>query len=144
MLYKKSRGRWEYLDSPTTVKRLGENFPFGLDEATRYEHFVLRIEPGDRLLLYTDAYTESCDRTEQLLGEQGLLKMIQKIPMSFSVDEFGKELNQRMSLHSEQWLNDDDTTLIALHFTGRRRRSSILEKLIGYWRIVRGFYPYRD
>lgn len=49
LIYRQAHGCWEFLDLPTTDKGLGDNFPFGLDEATRYEHFVLKIEPGDWL-----------------------------------------------------------------------------------------------
>ncbi len=45
LFYKQSRGSWEFLDLPTTETGLGDNFPFGLDETSRYEHFVLKIDP---------------------------------------------------------------------------------------------------
>jgi sigma-B regulation protein RsbU (phosphoserine phosphatase) len=137
LFYGGSNGRWEFLDLPTTEKGLGENFPFGLDQATRYEHFVLKIEPGDWLLLYTDAYTECCDTEERLLGESGLLKLVQQIPRSLSVTQFGRELNRLLSGYSSQWLSEDDTTLIAIQFTKERRTPGLLEKLGGYIKVVR-------
>ncbi len=136
LFYRGAYGRWEFLDLPTTDKGLGDNFPFGLDQSTRYEHFVLKIEPGDWLLLYTDAYTECCDKEEQLLGESGLLTLVQQIPRSLSVTEFGRELNRLMSENSCQWLNEDDTTLIAIQFTKERRTPGLFEKLTGYLKVV--------
>ncbi len=136
LIYRQSRRRWEFLDLPTTDKGLGDNFPFGLDEATRYEHFVLKIEPGDWLLLYTDAYTESCDQQGKLLGEDGLLDIVQQISLASPVWQFGRELNRRLGSCCEQWLNDDDTTLIAIQFTSERRSPGVLEKLFGYWKVV--------
>ncbi len=138
LFYKQSRGSWEFLDLPTTETGLGDNFPFGLDETSRYEHFVLKIDPGDWLLLYTDAYTESCDKSDQLLGEAGLLKLVQMVPLTYTPPRFGKELNRLVSGYSEQWLNEDDTTLIAIQFTKERRRPTPLEKLRGYWQVIRG------
>jgi sigma-B regulation protein RsbU (phosphoserine phosphatase) len=143
LIYKQTRGRWEFLDLPTTDKGLGDNFPFGLDEATRYEHFVLKIEPGDWLLLYTDAYTESCDREDKLLGESGLLNLVQQIPLSYTVSQFGRELNRLLGGCCGQWLNDDDTTLIAIQFTKKRSSPNVFEKLIGYWRVVKGATAFR-
>lgn len=136
LIYRQARGYWEFLDLPTTDKGLGDNFPFGLDEATRYEHFVLKVEPGDWLLLYTDAYTECCDQENNLLGESGLINLVQQIPLSMPVSQFGSELNRLLNAYSEQWLNDDDTTLIAIQFTKERRTPGVLEKLIGYWRVI--------
>ena len=138
LYYSGARGHWEFLDLPTTDKGLGDNFPFGLDHSTRYEHFVLKIEPGDWLLLYTDAYTESCDQEEHLLGEKGLLKLVQQIPRSLSVTEFGRELNRLVSAYSCRWLGEDDTTLIAIRFTKERRAPGLFEKLAGYWTVFRG------
>jgi serine phosphatase RsbU (regulator of sigma subunit) len=138
LIRRQSQGRWEYLDSPTTDKGLGDNFPFGLDHMTRYEHFVLKIESGDWLLLYTDAYTESCDEQNELLGETGLLNLVQQIPLSCSVSQFGRDLNRRMGERCSQWLNDDDTTLIAIQFTNEKRSPGVFEKLIGYWRVIQG------
>ena len=136
LFYKQSNAHWDFLDSPTTDKGLGDNFPFGLQDSTRYEHFVLKIEPGDWLLLYTDAYTESCDSAQQPLGELGLMRLVKRIPLSFNAANFGQELNRLMSNHSGQWLSDDDTTLIAIQFTGDRRIPSIAEKVIGYWKTI--------
>ncbi len=133
---RQSQDHWEFLDLPTTDKGLGDNFPFGLDQSTRYEHFVIKIEPGDWLLLYTDAYTESCDQKGKMLGESGLLDLVQQIPRSFTVSQFGKELNRLMSERCKQWLNDDDTTLIAIQFTKERRTPGVFEKLTAYYRAI--------
>ena len=138
LIYKQSRGCWEFLDLPTTDKGLGDNYPFGLDESTRYEHFVLKIEPDDWLLLYTDAYTESCDLEDNILGESGLLDLVKQLPLSLPVSQFGRELNRLLGSSCEQWLNDDDTTLIAIRFTNHRRSPSVVEKLVGYWRVLQG------
>ncbi|MFO0940741.1 MAG: PP2C family protein-serine/threonine phosphatase [Pirellulales bacterium] len=143
LIYRKTRGYWEFLDLPTTDKGLGDNFPFGLDEATRYEHFVLKIESGDWLLLYTDAYTESSDEAGNLIGENGLLNIVEQIPVSLPVSQFGRELNRLLGGRCEQWLNEDDTTLIAIQFTEGRRSPSVYEKLIGYWRVVQRAIMFR-
>ncbi len=138
IIYQQAHGHWDFLDLPTTDKGLGDNFPLGLDETTRYEHFVLKIKPGDWLLLYTDAYTESYDQDDKLLGESGLLSLVQQIPRSLTASQFGKELNRLQQLRSRQWLNADDTTLIVIQFTAKRRRPSVFERLSGYWRLLRG------
>lgn len=138
LLYRQSRKCWEFLDSPTTEKGLGENFPFGFDESTRYEHFVLKIEPGDWLLLYTDAYTESRNQEDRLLGEEGLYDIVRQIPSTSSVSQFGRELNRRVGDYALDWLRDDDTTLIAIRFTDERRIPGLGEKLAGYWKVLTG------
>jgi serine phosphatase RsbU (regulator of sigma subunit) len=137
LMYRQSVGRWEFLDLPTTETGSGENFPFGLDTATRYEHFVLKVAPGDWLLLYSDAYTESRNAADQLLGEAGLLDFVEQIPRMTTASNFGRELNRKVSGASQRWLADDDTTLIAIRFTSDRRRPGVVEKLGGYWKMIR-------
>ena len=136
LIYQQSNESWRFLDEPTTANRQGDNFPFGLDQTTSYEHFVIKIEPGDWLLLYTDAYTESCDAADQLLGEGGLLNLVEQIPRSHSVSQFGRELNRLVSKRSCRWLNEDDTTLITIRFTKERRTPGLIEKLTGYLKVL--------
>lgn len=137
LMFRNAIGRWEYLDTPTTDTGLGENFPFGLDGATRYEHFVLKVEPGDWLILYSDAYTESRDAEDRLLGESGLLGQVEQISRAATASQFGRELNRRVSGITQGWLGEDDTTLIAIRFTGERRRPGVTEKSRAYWRVIR-------
>jgi hypothetical protein len=138
LIFRQTHGCWEFLDLPTTDRGFGDNFPFGLNESTRYEHFVLKIESGDWLLLYTDAYTECYDREGKIVGENGLLELVQKIPLSTTASKFGRELNRMLDRHCERWLNDDDTTLIVIRFTEKRRLPNLFEKLVGYWRVIQG------
>ncbi len=136
LFYQQSRNSWAFLDEPTTATGQGDNFPLGLDRSTSYEHFVIKIEPGDWLLLYTDAYTECCDASDHLLGEAGLLKIVEQIPRTDSVSQFGRELNRLVSEHSTRWLSDDDTTLIAIRFSAERRQPGVVEKIQGYCKVL--------
>lgn len=136
LYFSQARGCWGYLDEPNTGTGQGDNYPFGLDLATQYEHFVIKVTPGDWLLLYTDAYTECSNAEGRMLGEDGLLRLVEDIPRSDSVSEFGTELNWRMSQRSPEWLNDDDSTLIAIRFVDERRIPGLLEKLRGYVKFV--------
>ncbi|TWT93063.1 Stage II sporulation protein E (SpoIIE) [Neorhodopirellula pilleata] len=136
LIYQHSRKSWAFLDEPTSTAGQADNFPFGLDRSTSYEHFVIKIDPGDWLLLYTDAYTECCDTSDELLGEAGLLKIVEQISRTDSVSQFGLELNRLVSEHSARWLGDDDTTLIAIRFTDERRTPGPIEKLTGYFKSL--------
>lgn len=132
LLYQQSQKNWVFLDEPKNTLVRGENFPFGLDPSTSYEHFVIKIESGDWLLLYTDAYTECCDMHDEMLGEEGFLRIVDRLPRTDSVSQFGRELNRLVSEFSARWPDDDDTTLIAIRFTSERRTIGFIEKLAGY------------
>ena len=110
----------------------GDNLPFGIDNASSYQHFVLPIRPGDWLLLYTDSLTEaSNDRGEQL-GETGLLDFVRQIVNPQTAAQFGKEVYRKVQDYSQGIAESDDTTIIAICFTGSRRRPGIAERLRGY------------
>lgn len=50
--------------------------PIGLLPQADYACFDLRLFPGDRMLLYSDGFTESEDGTGEMLGEDGLVSML--------------------------------------------------------------------
>jgi phosphoserine phosphatase RsbU/P len=139
LLFRVTQGTWSFLTEPTTVARQGDNLPFGLDPTGGYQHFVIGIQPGDWLLLYTDSYTESSDSKGALLGEEGLMRLVNQIPTSLSVRQFGIELNRRIAERANQWLNEDDTTIIVLQFHGKKRIPGLIEKLRAYANLVRSW-----
>lgn len=46
-------------------------------EFTQYKQTEIKLEPGDRLLLYTDGVTEAHNRTDALYGEERLEKVLE-------------------------------------------------------------------
>ena len=59
------------------VEFLGEGgLPVGLLPGAEYTCFQVRLAPGDRLLLYSDGFTESEDGAGRMLGEEGLEHML--------------------------------------------------------------------
>jgi sigma-B regulation protein RsbU (phosphoserine phosphatase) len=51
--------------------------PIGLIPGAQYDSFEVTLAPGDRLLLCSDGFTESEDTSGEMLGEDGLVKMLQ-------------------------------------------------------------------
>jgi sigma-B regulation protein RsbU (phosphoserine phosphatase) len=52
------------------------NLPLGLLEVSAYDQFDIALEPGDRVLSYTDALMESNDASGEMLGEKGVLQIL--------------------------------------------------------------------
>jgi len=61
------------------VRRLdrGRRLPLGLDDP-RIEVAEETLEPGDRLLMFTDGMTEARDRSGALFGEQRLIDLVER------------------------------------------------------------------
>lgn len=136
LFYRQANERWEYLDEEMFAGKDRDNLPFGLDNASTYQHFVLPIKPGDWLLLYTDSLTEACNQQDKPLGEQGLFELVCRTSNSESPAQFGKNLNQRIREYSRNIAECDDTTVIAIRFTSDRRTPGIAERLRGYSRVL--------
>lgn len=136
LLYRKSVGRWQYLNHVSAEEQAG-NLPLGIDDSTRYEHAALQIESGDMLLLYTDAFTEAGTDHLQLLGESGLLSLVESIPLTDSIDQFGRKLVDAVRAFAGGSANDDET-LIVIRFGEGRKSPGLLERLRGYSAVLRG------
>lgn len=136
LFYRSAADRWEYLDEAMHAGRERDNLPFGLSNASTYQHFVLPIKPGDWLLLYTDSLTEAGNARDEQLGEKGLLDVIRKISSPVAAALFGKELYAKVREYSPTIAECDDTTLIMIRFTKDRRRPSIAERFRGYAKVL--------
>jgi sigma-B regulation protein RsbU (phosphoserine phosphatase) len=59
------------------IEFLGQGgLPIGMFADARFEGFEITLEPGDRLLLMSDGFTEAADAKGTLLGEDGLARLL--------------------------------------------------------------------
>ena len=82
--------------------------PVGLIGEVRHETTVLRLSPGDRLLLYSDGFTEAITRTGDMLGEDGLMRLVSECGPARGtefLDDLFWRLTQEMPAQSR--LEDD-------------------------------------
>lgn len=68
-LVQRSNGAIEYRDLWST--------PIGLIDEAEFAQDVLKLEKGDRLVLYSDGLTECPDPSERLLDEEGLARIFE-------------------------------------------------------------------
>jgi sigma-B regulation protein RsbU (phosphoserine phosphatase) len=54
------------------------SFPLGVVPGTEFEQYVVRLEKGDALIAYTDAFTESRGLGGERIGEGGLLRLLEE------------------------------------------------------------------
>src|SRR5580658_9778099 len=77
LLFRAAPRQWDFLGTQDVARRAApSNIPLGLYDAAEYEQFDIEIEPGDCLLSYTDALIESRDADGEMLGEDGLLRIV--------------------------------------------------------------------
>jgi hypothetical protein len=88
------------------------NLPLGLFSVTEYEHFDIELEPGDCVLTYTDALIESNDGDGEMLGEEGVLRILKLLGDVRPEGLIDALLNEVAGRYPES-LSDDVTVLIA-------------------------------
>lgn len=142
LLYRARDARWEVVATPepppSTPADPDEgpaDLPFGLDEATPYRPLELTLAPGDLLVFYTDAITEARAPAGGLLGEEGLLALIQPLDRADPMT-LGPALLAAVERLQGGPLDDDDLTLLILHHHGGPpRRAGPAEKLAVYAKV---------
>lgn len=113
-------GAWSILThddySPDVIAR-GDgpaNLPLGVIEPTEYHQFALPLEPGDLVLMYTDAVTESRDASGHMLGEAGLLDILRSLDAD-RPETLLDAIESRLDDRSPGPPDDDRTILLLAH-----------------------------
>jgi len=70
LVWRKRDGSLEFLE--------GEGFPVGLMEDGQYQERTVKLERGDRVLLYTDGLTGALNTRGELLGRKRLAKLVRE------------------------------------------------------------------
>jgi sigma-B regulation protein RsbU (phosphoserine phosphatase) len=101
-----------------TVRWLGDGgLPVGLLPGARYSQFEVRLQPGERLLLYSDGFTECADPQGNLLEEAGLAALLHR-----HQDLSGRELLETLVWELYLFVGasefPDDLSAVMLHYTG--------------------------
>jgi phosphoserine phosphatase RsbU/P len=92
--------------------------PVGVLPEFPYEEHTLQLEPGDRLVLFTDGAVEATDQADEQLGQRGLLEELGRYR-----DLPGQECLEKVMGRIDAWnsggdMPEDDVTLLAIDFTG--------------------------
>ena len=136
LLYQKTSGKWHYLNELLVDDRRPLNLPLGIDSTSKYKSSTLSIQSGDWFVMYSDAFTEVSNAEGTLLGERGLLSLVEKIPLSRTCHQFGQELLTGIAKYANHSPPNDDATLIVIRFGDSHRRPGIIERLRGYGKLI--------
>ena len=139
ILYRASKKEWTLLGHEGTSRTLGPlNLPLGILSITEYEHFDVELEPGDCLVTYTDALIESCDADGEMLGEEGVLRIL-KLLGDVAPEKLIDALLQEISERYPENLSDDDVTVLVVRANGGEPDYTWGDKLRAMGRFVGTF-----
>jgi serine phosphatase RsbU (regulator of sigma subunit) len=134
--YSAASGAWNVLaDTKEPAEGALANLPLGIDNSSAYPQLKLRLAPGDLVLIYTDALTESTDNQGHQLGERGLLSLVRTIDVHDPVG-IASSLVEALTRFRDGRPAEDDQTLLLIHHNGApSRRRTIAQKLDVYAKV---------
>jgi phosphoserine phosphatase RsbU/P len=150
LIYRAAQQQWDLLAHQGPVRTHAEkrggprNLPLGMLDLTEYEHFDVELESGDCLLSYTDALMESCDADGEMLGEDGVLRIVRLLGDA-EPQRLIEALLREIAERSPGNLSEDDVTVMVIRANGREPHYSLGEKLRAFARLtgtwVRSIHP---
>ena len=86
----------------------------GILEDARFEEETMTLEPGDRLVLYTDGVTEAANRRGELYGEERLHELVSALPHDLTSEQVTDRILEGVRAHLGGIDAGDDITLMVL------------------------------
>ena len=121
MWYRARDQRWQVLgvDPEEEGTQAEADLPFGILEDAGYQQTDITFQPGDMLLLYTDALIESHGSDGKLVGVHGLLDRLNELKTQ-EPDAVIPALIQRLADDDANDLADDDVTVLLIVANGTK------------------------
>lgn len=133
LLYRAARSEWSVLERPTSESATLVDMPWGIMEETDYRMTEVQLEPGDLVLGFSDALTESCDGQGRLLGGDGILKIVQQLDAT-RPEALIRQLLEAVLRQAPENLSHDDLTVVLLQVTATR--STVKDNLLAPFRLL--------
>jgi hypothetical protein len=137
LVYRRKTKRWAWLDAgdDTDNGATLTNIPLGIIEGTDYPQFDLRLGVGDLVLCYTDSLIESHASNGNMLGQAGLLRILETI----DVDDPGTiiaQLLDAITTEADGNLTDDDVTVLLFRPNGLAQKVPFLRRVAAPLRVI--------
>lgn len=138
MWYRAKTKRWQIVGvDPGDEHNASADLPFGVEDDAPYQQVDLKFEPGDRLLMYTDALIETSSSDGRLLGVRGLLDRLNSLDAETGADVIPR-LIERLTQDDDQDLRGDDLTVLMMQSNGTK--GEWFKTMMGPVNIVRGLF----
>jgi sigma-B regulation protein RsbU (phosphoserine phosphatase) len=90
----------------------------GILEDVQYEETRFQLQPGDKIIFYTDGIVEAMNTQEEMFGFDRLLEVVQN-SASMSADALLQEINDRVNEFVDGFAQHDDLTVIVINVAGQ-------------------------
>lgn len=93
-------------------------------EGARYHELTDHLDPGDKLLLYTDGVTEAANSAEELFGSERLQAALNQ-RIDLPPQKLLTELKQSIDDFAGDAEQFDDITMVSLEYKGARGAENV-------------------
>jgi sigma-B regulation protein RsbU (phosphoserine phosphatase) len=114
--YRAARQEWSWIEAPPIQRERPTGVPLGLLPGADYERTLIKPQPGDLIVLYSDGASEALTPAGDELGRDGLMSIARGLDAS-SAETFGTQLISALSSFREGTEPLDDQTIIVLKRT---------------------------
>lgn len=131
-----SRAReWRLLENRARGAPGVANIPLGVLDVTAYDQFDLRLDVGDLVVCYTDSLIESRGDDGEMLGTEGLLKIVREMPAE--AEGFVDSLLDAIRTQHDGNLSEDDVTVLLIRPNGIARDGLWKDRMASPFRVIR-------
>ncbi len=134
MVYRKGEG-WSYAqEKPAEDVDGPSNLPLGIMDSSSYDQFAVKLRVGDLVLCYTDGLPESRRPDGEFLGQDGLLEVIQSIPVA-DPSRIVPDFLAAISRLYEGNLAGDDITILLFRPNGVGLKNPFVNRVLAPFRV---------
>ena len=114
MWYRATRGEWSWFERRGAQTRTGvSGTPLGLLANASYDRLIVKPEPDDLIVLYSDGVSEATNPAGTELGRDDLMTLARTLDPS-SPETFGTQLVEAVAAFRGGQVPEDDETIIVL------------------------------
>lgn len=136
LLYRGATRSWSILCEQDSAASPGpRNLPLGILSISDYDQFDVELEEGDCVVAYTDALIESQDADGEMLGENGLLRIVRLMGDADAPTLIPRLLAEIADRFPEN-LSTDDVTVLVVQTTSREVRHTFGQQMWAALRLV--------
>ena len=98
---------------PILVQTVGDTFPLGILDEADYEETQLMMEPGDKIVYYTDGIVEAMNKNEDMYGFDRLNEVVKSSPAE-NAEDLMNDIIKSVSDFTGAAPQHDDLTIIVV------------------------------